>query len=204
MRDDSETRRDFAAMLAATMEIYGKPAPERAVMAMWWSALLRYDIAEVRDALSRHVSDPDVGQFPPKPADVVRKIDGGTAGNAALAWGKVQRAIGAVGTYRSVVFDDPAIHAAMVDLGGWAWLGRQPASELPHIQRRFEASYRAHRERGMREYPARLCGISEAQNAALGFAAEPPVLIGDAERCQQVLTGGGSVTLRLTQAGSAA
>ena len=47
------------------------------------------------------------------------KLDGTVTDRAALAWGKVLEAMSSVGAYSDVVFDDPAIHAAIEDCGGW-------------------------------------------------------------------------------------
>lgn len=201
MLDDLDTKREFAAAVTLTLcGIYGKPKPERDMLAMWFSVLRPYSLDDIRQAFSRHVGDTDRGQFPPRPADIVRIIDGSASGAAPLAWGKVIRAAQQVGAYSSVTFDDPAIHAAISDLGGWPEICRTEADELPFVQRRFEASYRAHRERGGFEFPPRLPGIHAINNAARGYGDETrSVLIGDPEQCKEVLRLGTSSGLRITQ-----
>lgn len=186
--DDVQTRRDFALMVNATLEgVYGKAALTVPQLTMWFRALEDLSLEEVRRGLSGHVADVSAGQFPPKPADVRRAATGG-AGAAAIAWGKVARASRLVGCYASVVFDDAAIHAAVVDLGGWTAICRTAESELPHLQRRFEASYSAHRQAGTRDVPGVLLGINDAGNISAGYleAVRAPVLIGDVEKCAQV------------------
>lgn len=66
----------FVQTLTAISELYGK-ALSSAGLQIWWAALEHYSLAQVQQALSNHAKDPDRGQFMPKPADVVRQIDGG-------------------------------------------------------------------------------------------------------------------------------
>lgn len=201
MIDDIDTKRDFAKVLTATLVgVYGKPRPDADVLTIWFAALQRYDLAEIRGALSKHVSNPDTGQFPPKPADVVRYIDGSGDSVAALAWMKASRAIGSVGRFQSVVFDDPLIHAAIDGMGGWPRFCDVKVDELPFLQKRFETAYRACKERGVTEYPRQLTGISEMENRANGYhdRIAPPMLVGEPERCRLVLEQGGGTALRIT------
>lgn len=65
----------FMQTLTAVADLYGKPISE-AGWSIWWAALECYSLTKVQQALSAHVRDPDRGQFMPKPADVVRQIDG--------------------------------------------------------------------------------------------------------------------------------
>ena len=67
------------------------------------------DLRAVADALNRHAVNPDNGQFLPKPADIVRLINGNTVDRALVAWSTVERAIRSTGPYQSVVFDSPEI-----------------------------------------------------------------------------------------------
>ncbi|ARZ00782.1 hypothetical protein AXW38_07270 [Yersinia ruckeri] len=66
-------RREFAEVMKATLAIYGKDA-SKAVLDLYWNALLPYDIDTVRQAFSNWLTDPDQGRFSPKPADIIRNI----------------------------------------------------------------------------------------------------------------------------------
>ncbi|WP_145500071.1 hypothetical protein [Yersinia bercovieri] len=66
-------RREFAEVMKATLAIYGKDA-SKAVLDLYWNALLPYDIDTVRQAFSSWLTDPDQGRFSPKPADIIRNI----------------------------------------------------------------------------------------------------------------------------------
>lgn len=201
MRDDKATKVEFAAVLNGVMVgIYAKPELQREALAMWFMALERFDLADVRAALSRHVGDADRGQYPPRPADVVRQIEGGAIGAATLAWGKVLKAISSVGQYSTVCFDEPAINAAISDLGGWPQLCATRTDEIPFVQRRFEASYRAYRDRGNSDYPRQLAGTHETHNRAHGYltGSSVPTLIGDPDKCALVFERGTSGGLQIT------
>lgn len=180
----------FSQLLNATADLYGKTMSGMAI-SLWWNALSQYDLAAVRDGLSRHMQSPDSGQFMPKPADVIRMIGGTTQDGALQAWAKVDKAVRSVGTYQTVVFDDPIIHAVVMDMGGWVAMGAKTEHEWPFVAKEFENRYRGYRNRGgADEYPRTLIGIAEAQNSQNGLRSQPPVLIGDAARAKQVLLGG--------------
>jgi hypothetical protein len=66
----------FSEVLEAVLDLYGKPISGMATQ-VWWEALKPYELPAVRQALSRHVQDPERGQFVPKPADVIRVLTAG-------------------------------------------------------------------------------------------------------------------------------
>lgn len=182
----------FSVILTGCLqELYDKPVSP-ALLNLWFACLQHYPSAEVQGAFERHLVNPDSGQFPPKPADIVRLIDGSGDGQALLAWAKTERALRTIGGYRSVVFDDPLIHAVISDMGGWIRLCEGQADELPFRQQEFAKRYRALLLATPPAYPAHLCGRTEMGNRSGGFAAERPLLIGDPDRAARVLLNGGA------------
>lgn len=180
----------FAELLAGVFELYNREASPFALQ-VWWEAMRPYDLPAVQLAFSRHVQNPDTGQFPPKPADVIRMLGGTTQDSALRAWAKVDRAVRHVGTYASVAFDDPLIHRVLHDMGGWVGLGLKTEDEWPFVAKEFENRYRGYAMRNERpEYPPVLIGLAEADNARRGLKSDPPRLVGSAERAQQVMSGG--------------
>jgi hypothetical protein len=123
MRADESEK--FHKGLIGVMSFYGKDLSQFA-LDVWWSALKAYDLTAVTQAFNRWLMNPDRGQFPPKPADVLKMLGGGTQDQALVAWSKVDRAARSVGTYSSVVFDDPLIHRVISEMGGWIGIGRSP------------------------------------------------------------------------------
>ena len=182
-------KRDFADMLKAVLDLYGKEA-SAPVLRLWWAALEQYSSDEVRHGLTRFVRSADSGTFPPKPADIIRMIEGTSGDRGMIAWGKVQEAFGRVGGWQSVAFDDPVIHAVIEDMGGWPKLCSTEGDEMPFRAADFAKRYRAYAERGLERFPPYLTGRSEADNRLRGYPVQPPMLIGDPVKVSQVIEAG--------------
>lgn len=181
----------FATALSALGDYYGKELSE-GVIALYWQGLQQYEIEDIEVAIGRHLQNPDSGQWMPKIADIVRMLEGTTQSSAAMAWAKVMRAVGAVGQYQSIVFDDAVIHLAISDLGGWPHVCQTTEEELPFLQGRFEKNYRAYKVRGndLPSFPRYMPGICEIQNSAMSLKSDPPLLVGDMERAKLVYQSG--------------
>ena len=154
----------------------------------------------IQKAMQRHATDPEHGQFAPKVADVVRILSGTTTDRASLAWGKVLEAMSSVGAYTDVIFDDPAIHAAAEDMGGWPKMCRTELKELGLLQHRFMQSYRAYADRGQFDFPRRLGGdlSPDSEYEKAGLKLPRPALIGDPERAKMVFQRGGAGKTAIT------
>lgn len=180
-------RSAFAQLITDVLAYYRQDA-SRFVLDLWWNACQAFDLEQIRAAIQRHCTDPERGQFAPKVADLARVLQGTTTDRAALAWGKCLEAMGSVGAYTDVVFDDPAIHAVVEDLGGWPKLCRTETKELGYVQHRFCESHRAYAGRGQFDYPRRLMGDRSPDSvyAKSGLPLPKPALVGDAARAKQV------------------
>lgn len=70
-----EDRKEFNALLITAMAVY-----ERQITAalgdLFFAALGKYSLDQVRGAMARHLQDPVEGKFSPKPADLIRQIEG--------------------------------------------------------------------------------------------------------------------------------
>lgn len=176
---------EFVELLTQALGFYGQAVSPFA-MGVWWQACKGFELADVARALTAHAMDPDRGQFAPKPADLVRVLRGTSADRSLIAWGKVLDAMQRVGAYRTVVFDDSAIHAAVADMGGWPAICRGNADELQFTQRRFCDLHKAYSARPDAAYPARLLGEHDLANRLAGHASAAPTLVGDPQRAQGV------------------
>lgn len=181
----------FAKALSALAEYYGKELSE-GVISLYWQGLQQFSIEDIEVAIGRHLQNPDTGQWMPKIADIVRMLEGTTQSAAAMAWAKVMRAVGSVGQYQSIAFDDAVIHLTIDDLGGWPGICQTSEEETPFLQNRFEKNYRAYKQRGqdLPAHPKYLPGVHEANNSPMGFKSDPPRLVGDLEKAKQVYLGG--------------
>lgn len=192
-------RPKFAQLLTDVMAYYGKDT-STFMLDLWWQACLNFDITQVQKALNTHAMDAERGVYAPKVADVVRVLQGTTTDRAALAWGKVLGAMGSVGAYQDVVFDDAAIHAAVMDCGGWTKMCRSDLSELSYLQHRFCQSHKAYVSRGDFEYPKQLMGdrSPDSEYMKFGRPLPRPAIVGNPATAHQVHQNGGTVGPKVT------
>lgn len=184
----------FSALMAGVGELYGKTI-SAALTNIYWRTLKCYDITDVQRAFNAHIHNPDCGQFFPKPADIVRFIEGSGETRALFAWTIVEKAIHQVGIYQSVVFDDPLIHAVLEDMGGWVKLCTVTNVQLPFYANEFQKRYMSFVLKKPTRYPRYLCGISECENTKNGYACKPPLLLGDASKAEAVMRTGNGTSL---------
>lgn len=182
---------DFKSLLTDALAYYGKDC-SKFTLQVWWGACQGFDFEQISKAMQRHATDPERGQFAPKVADIVRVLQGTSTDRAAIAWGKVHEAMGSVGAYSDVVFDDPAIHAVIEDLGGWPKVCRTDVDELSYLQHRFQESHRAYTGRVKFEYQCRLAGdrSPDFDYTSRNIPLPRPALVGDRERAIAVLKNG--------------
>lgn len=189
MKPSDKTR--FAQLITDVMAFYKQDVSTFA-LSVWWQACERYDFEQVSKALTGHAMDAERGQFAPKPADLVRQLEGTPTDRAMLAWGKVLDAVQRIGQYTDVVFDDPAIHAVIEDLGGWPKVCRVEMKDLSYLQHRFTEAHRAYTNKGEFQYPRRLMGdrSPDEMYEKRGLPAPKPAVIGDVVKARLVYQGG--------------
>jgi hypothetical protein len=154
---------------------------------VWWSGCQPFSLEQVSKALTANATDPDKGQFAPKVADIVRQLAGTKTDRSLLAWGRVHDAMSSVGAYQDVDFGDNAIHAAIMDLGGWVKLCRTELTEMSYLQHRFCEMYRAYQAAGTTEIPA-LAGdrSPDAMYLKRGLPVPKPVRIGGGKSAPRI------------------
>lgn len=73
-----EDRKEFNALLITAMAVYERQITS-ALGDLYFAALGQYTLQQVREGMARHLQDPADGKFSPKPADVIRQIQGAVA-----------------------------------------------------------------------------------------------------------------------------
>lgn len=180
----------FTECLVGLCTLYGKQI-NTFLLEIYWQACAKFELADVQRALHAHINNPDQGQFMPKPADIVRYLQGSGGAQALRAWSLVLQAMQGVGCYSSVVFDDVIIHAVITEMSGWVHLCKTQADELPYKAREFERRYASYVLQPPQTYPAVLTGIIEWQNKAQGYHyGDNPILVGDMAKARLVYQGG--------------
>lgn len=184
----------FMSTLVGMGELYDKVISEL-LADLYWQSLQSFEWEDVRQAFERHIHNPDGGQYFPKPADIVRLIEGSGETKALQAWAMVAKAIRQVGIYQSVVFDDAIIHVVLEDMGGWIALCSMGLDEMPFRANEFQKRYMGFLNKPLKRHPKSLPGLCECGNAQNNHAIEPPILIGDSKRATQVMLTGGEPSL---------
>jgi hypothetical protein len=187
---DSDKKRFAAAMYSFTA-IYEMDFSSKAVLKIWFESLANHTIEEIESAVTRYIKSPDFGSYKPKPSDLIKILEGTSDDRAFSAWSKLEKAVRRVGTYKTVVFDDPIIHRVVDDMGGWCEIGRKEERELPFVSKEFCQRYRAFSSKSIiPDHSKKLLGLSEGDNTARGFEhKEEPVLCGDEEKALLVYSG---------------
>lgn len=179
----------FSKLMIQVANVYSKPMNAH-LIEIYWQVLSEFEYKAVEQALLSHVKNPDVGQFMPKPADIVRYIKGSSQTQALQAWSLVLKTIQRVGAYSSVVFDDPIIHAVIADMGGWISLCSVTEKETPFKAQEFEKRYTGFLTQSPKSYPKQLTGLTNQENSANGFPTSRPVFIGNTQYALEVYRGG--------------
>lgn len=189
--NQEEYEKKFFALLKAMGEYYDKSF-SGIVYEIWFNDIRRFDYKAVKRAFAIHRQNPASGKFMPKSADIIGILEGSHQSNSFIAWTKVKKAFGAAGQYQSVVFDDPIIHSVISDMGGWIRFCQSQEREQPFLKKEFTERYQAFKTSGgVVEYPKQLEGLHNAENRQKGLIEhiESPVLIGNKNKAQKVLTG---------------
>ncbi|WP_299078991.1 DUF6475 domain-containing protein [uncultured Paraglaciecola sp.] len=182
---------EFCSLLDNVAEQYSKTLSQ-SLKSLYWQGLHDVEFEAVRDALFRHIRNTDKdGDFMPKISNIRKMIEGSSEDSSLSAWTKIDKALRSVGTYKSVVFDDPLIHKVIQDMGGWIAFGTKTEDEWPFVANEFQKRYRGFKSRSMEpEYPSHLIGMAESNNSKEGYRIDPPRLIGNQEKANQVMNSG--------------
>lgn len=111
----TEQKTEFTTLLATAVAVYSKTITT-GMVDLYFAALQQHDLAVVRDGLSRHLQDPQAGQYMPKPADIIRQIqashhDGRPEGDEAWSM--------------AVVASDESVTTVLTDeIQGALWVAR--------------------------------------------------------------------------------
>jgi hypothetical protein len=173
--DRKTDARNFQTLLVSVFDLYTKPAPSDAVLEIWWNCLATWSLTEVSEAFSVYIKHSEEGQFLPKPASIVRILEGGGARtHAFLASTNVVRAIRFHGRYSSVEFNDPRTHAVIEDMGGWAKLCDTLEKDLPFVENEFRKRYEGYAMRQVPDNtPTRCRGVEELSYIEHGRTIAP-------------------------------
>lgn len=184
---------EFVMLWKAMRESYphAKPISDMTISLEFEALKSVGEIADIRRALSSHKRNDQDGMFAPTAAHLMKYIRGDSESRSLSAWTMVERAVQSVGNYESVVFPEPAIMAAIIDMGGWLELCKVTEKELPFKKQEFVKRYNGYMVQPPREWPRHLPGLAELSNQKEFPDHVPdPKLIGDTQKCLAVFHNG--------------
>lgn len=153
-------KKQFVERMAVMGEIFDKELTQ-ALMNIYWEVVKNYDDQEV-NAMFEHLLA--TCRFFPKPADMINALCGSVEDRAQDAWIMVDNAIRQIGTYRSIIFEDPIIAKTIETMGGWEAFGEILEKDWHWHQKEFVKIYKAMNRR--KEIgPGKVVGYIERENA---------------------------------------
>lgn len=157
----------FSAVMMGAGEVYNREVT-RELLRMYFSTLANLTIAQVQDAMIRHMQDPQAGQYWPKPADLIRQVFGTQADQqrsvedkAGIAWSCIEDQIRRKGAYGTLKLDDRQALAAVQAMGGWKHLCSQTTDQLVWSRKEFVRMYESFERTPIEALPSSLPGIFE-------------------------------------------
>lgn len=181
---ENEEMPKFVELLMALSLSYRQSLNEFTIE-RYWETLKPFNFADVKQALyCCTTQNPDKGHFMPEATEILRHITDSSEIQALKAWLLVVKVIERVGSYNTVVFDDPILHRIIDDMGGWRRLCETTLDEMKFRGHEFKKLYAAYAMHPPAEYPKELKGIANTHKE------QPPVLIGDIEKAKQVYNKG--------------
>lgn len=150
------------------------------IFKLWLGVLENYPFEEIQNAFNRYLQ---TESRMPLPADILKILRGSEDDLSLAALIKVEKAMSRHGSYATVVFDDPIIHAVVDELGGWIKCCHGTDKELTWWEKNFRERYRHHLRCGIpRDVTPKLLGILDETNLPHGATPQKPVVIGDYEK----------------------
>jgi len=162
--------KDFSKLIAGIFGMNQRDASDD-VIEIYYRALADYSLDDLKKAFSEHVRNPDCGTFLPKPADIIRILEGDSNKKSLEAWVKAYKAISRAGSGSTVIFDDPIIHAVISVLGGWERFCLEVTDKTEKfIKKEFIDFYKMYLSKDNFDYPKCLIGRNERINHEKGFS----------------------------------
>lgn len=159
----------FSKLMVLTFNTYQRRVDEE-IIDLYFNLLADYPLVEVTIAVKNHLSDIGKdGSFFPKPADLLRQIQGGKGTQALAAWDTALQGVREVGAYGTVTFTDRLILAVIDRMGGWPTFCAMDEDDKPFKQREFIERYTTYLTRPPSGVPASLAGHHELTNARTGY-----------------------------------
>ncbi len=191
MENTEETKVRFAEIMQGLAENFGGEL-SRPGLKMRFELLKPYPIEAVEQMALRLLATRKYTRMPTVAEMLEHLGDGSVEDRAEIEAAKVLTAIGDVGGYQSVVFDDPVTMAVIHgSYGGWRLLCAETSeADARWFRQQFAKTYGAYARRDVRVF-GHLPGKMEIDaGAGEALRLPKPVLIGDRAKARAVLEAG--------------
>ena len=191
MENTEETKRRFAEAMAVLAENFGGELSKPGLKTRF-ELFRAYPIEAVEQMALRLLATRKYTRMPTVAEMLEYMGEGSVEDRAEIEAAKVLAAIGDIGGYQSVVFDDPVTMAVIHgSYGGWRLLCAETTeADARWFRQQFAKTYAAYSRREVKVY-GHLPGQLEIDAAAGNSLHTPkPVLVGDQGRAKAVLEAG--------------
>lgn len=191
MENTEEHKRRFAEAMALLAENFGGELSKPGLQSRF-TLLRAYPIEAVEKMAMRLMAERKYTRMPTVAEMLEYMGEGSVEDRAEIEAAKVLKAIGDVGGYQSVVFDDPVTMAVIHgSYGGWRSLCAETTeADARWFRQQFGKTYAAYARRDVKVF-GHLPGQLEIDAAAGESLHTPrPVLVGDQSRAKAVLEAG--------------
>lgn len=157
---NEQDKNEFTKHMISLSEMFNKEVT-KPLARMYFDALSEYSVEQIGQAVNEHIK---TGRFFPKPVELSDIINRGKPNNkdkALLAWMSVERAISAIGPYRTLTLDDRLASKIVEHVGGWSNMCKLTTKELEFKKRDFIEAYTTTALTSDKELPKSLAGLHD-------------------------------------------
>lgn len=156
-----------------TGELYGKDITET-LLDLYFTTLSEFNIDTISQSFTAHIKSTEkAGTFFPKPADIIRQINGTCEQKqkelddcAETAWSEIVQKMSSIGSYGNFESEDKRSVSAVISMGGWKRLcASSDYSNLPWLKKEFMSVYSSLQNRSLEELPNYAPGYHEIENS---------------------------------------
>jgi hypothetical protein len=160
----------FKELIAAINETYGEQFSQAQTL-LWWNMFKPHSIQVFEQAVYQHMACPDTGMFTPKPANIMKFINGTSKQNeqalddkSEIAWHVIEGEIRRIGSHTTLRMEDRQALAAVKAIGGWKKICGLTISELTWAHKEFVAAYKNYERTDVNLLPDKLPGRIHLEN----------------------------------------
>lgn len=174
---NQQDRKKIVLSLVALADMCGRNLQEP-TLAMWLKMLSPYTPEQVSEGITKVLANRKYSTMP-MPAEVIEAIVGSSQDKGLMEAHRVLDTLRRVGSYESVVFDDPVTQAVIAEVfGGWVNLGETALEEnRPFFEKQFTEAYQGFAKAGKRRGGFLMGRFDSSKPVAIGDKAQAAAVL---------------------------